>query len=614
MVATSYDTAWDLPPTGVHRREPQVPTGLARDLDILLQAWSRSKSETGLAPLLPLLFTLKGKPYEITSGHFPMAPMFKLNRPPRKTLWKTGRQVSKSTTQAFQGSAFSIVLPNFNTGFITPLYEQVRRFSTNYVRPAVNSCILRDYIREKFYRGQESVLQRSFPHNNSSMFFSFAFQDAERVRGLSLDKVVLDEVQGINREFLPVIEATMDASPWRIQQYTGTPLSLANTMEHLWQQSSQAEWAIKCGCGYTNVLGYFGGAGDLLKCLGQDGLICAKPGCGKPLNTEQGYWLHSRKERRNSFAGYHAPQCIFPMHCRSSTKWLELLGKRDRNFPSFMMECMGESWDVGTKLVSQKDLQTASVLPWRNTWEDYIKNYNKRGYQLRVLSIDWSGGGSDEVSLTAMSALGLRIDGKVEVGWMKHYPHTTDWMEDAARVKTAFEKGAFDFVVHDFGGAGAGREQILLAAGFPFNRLIPVTYVHTTGAKALMTFNKPQENNVRSSYSLDKTRSLITTCELIKQGWMLFPQYESCNDNLEDFLALTEDTLQTPRGSDIHLIGKVDGIPDDMAHSINIGACALFYRVQKWPDLGQVIRKYDAMVLGELNPDKGAARILAGVE
>lgn len=609
MAESSYGTAWDLRQTDANRPESSVPQAVSSRLDIMLKAWEKTKKEVGLVPLLPLLFTLKGKPYEITSGHFPMRPMFKLWKPARKTLWKTGRQVSKSTTQAYQGSTFSIVLPNFNTGFITPLYEQVRRFSTNYVRPAVNSCILKDYIREKFYRGQESVLQRSFPHNGSNMFFSFAFQDAERVRGLPLDKVVLDEVQGINREFLPVIEATMDASPWRIQQYTGTPLSKANTMEFLWKQSSMAEWAIKCSCGYTNVMGY---DYDLMKCLGVDGLVCAK--CDKPINTEEGYWLHKRKDRRHIFTGYHAPQCIFPMHCRNSTKWFELLEKRDKNYAAFMMENMGESWDVGTKLVSQGDLEKAATLPWRNTWEDYIKNYNKRGYQLRVLAIDWSGGGADEISLTAMSAIGVCIDGKVEVGWMKHYPHTTDWMEDAARVKTAFQQGAFHFVVHDFGGAGAGREQILLASGFPIDRLIPISYVHTTGAKALMNFNKPESNNVRSSYSLDKTRSLILSCELIKQGWMLFPEYESCKDNLEDFLALTEDTLQTPRGSDIHLIGKVEGIPDDMAHSINMGACAIYYRIGKWPDLGRFLKKYDTMVLGELNPDKGAARVITGAE
>jgi hypothetical protein len=280
------------------------------------------------------------------------------------------------------------------------------------------------------------------------------------------------------------------------------------------------------------------------------------------------------------------------------------------NFAKFMMECMAESWDTGSQLVGLGDLQTACQLPWNNSWPEYIANYSRRNYQLRILSVDWSGGGSDEVSLTAMSALGVRIDGKVEVGWMKHYPHSTNWMEDAMRVVTAFNQGAFHFLVSDHGGAGEGREQLLMQAGFPMEKLIPVTYVHSSGDKALMTFNPPAAANVRRSYSLDKARSLILNCELIKQGWILFPKYETCQENLEDYLALVEETMQSPRGSDIHLISKAQGVPDDMAHSINMGVCSAFYRMQKWPDLGKTIRAYDAMTLGEINPDSGAARTL----
>lgn len=580
-----------------------------QDVSTYLDAWNKSADRDSLVPILPLLFRLKGKPYDVTKGHFPMRPVFSL-KPPRKMLDKTGRQISKSTSLAYQGTALSIAVPNFNTLFITPLYEQIRRFSTNYVKPAINSCVLKEYITEKFWRGQENVLQRSMPHNESNMFFTFAFQDVERVRGIAADRVCLDEVQGINREFVPVIAETMSASPWRLEHYTGTPLSTANTIEYLWQQSSMGEWAIKCdGCNKTNV---FGKDFQLLKCLGLTGLVCAF--CDKPLHTELGYWLHGRPERRRKFVGRHSPQCIFPMHCRDKIKWQELLDKRDKNFAAFMMECMGESWDVGTKLATTTDLKAACVLPWKNTWTDYLANYNTRNYQMRVLAVDWSGGGSDEVSLTAMSALGITNEGRAEVGWMKHYPHTTNWSEDAMRIKSAFEQGAFQFLVHDFGGAGAGREQILIQAGFPLDRVIPVSYVHTTGQKALMTYNAPANNHVRSSYSLDKTRSLIMTCELIKQGWLLFPEYESCRENLEDFLALTEDTMRSPRGSDIHLIGKVIGIPDDMAQSINIGVCACYYRMQHWPDLGQIMRKYDSMVLGEINPDHGAARNIGTLE
>jgi len=45
-----------------------------------------------------------------------------------------------------------------------------------------------------------------------------------------------------------------------------------------------------------------------------------------------------------------------------------------------------------------------------------------------------------------------------------------------------------------------------------------------------------------------------------------------------------------------------------MAHAINMGTCSAFYLMQKWPDLGRIIKSYDKMVLGELSPDKGAAR------
>ena len=579
-------------------------------LSAYLKAWEQGAPNT-LVPLLPLLFTLKGKPYDVTQGHFPMRPMFEIGpKAPRRSLWKTGRQLGKSTVQAHHGVATAMAIPYFDTLFITPLYEQIRRFSTNYVKPVMRNCVLRDTIIEGSGKAPENVLQKTMPHNQSTLHFSFAYQDVERVRGLAVSCVAVDEVQGINREFLPVIIETMSASDWGIERYTGTPLSKANIMEYLWQDSSQGEWAIKCqGCKHTSVLG---AQFDLLKCIGLQGLVCSK--CDKPINTEEGYWLHGRPERRLSFVGRHAPQCIFPMHCRNQRKWGMLLEKRQKNFPKFMMECMGESTDVGTHLVSKGDLQAACTLPWANTWEDYIKNYNQRGYQMRVLAVDWSGGGADEVSLTAMAAIGLRMDGKIEVGWMKHYPHSTNWMDDAKRVMAAFHQGAFNYLVSDAGGAGDGRQNFLMQAGFPAQRLFPVSYVHTTGDKALMTYNSPQASNVRRSCSLDKARSLILSCELIRQGVMQFPAYSTCQDHLEDFLALVEETMQTPRGSDIHLISKAPGVPDDMAHAVNMGTCSIYYLVQKWPDLGEVLRKNDKMTLGELNLDTGASRSVDAVE
>src|SRR5437764_346238 len=49
-----------------------------------------------LRPLLPLLLSIKGEPYTL-DRYFPFEPFFR-TRMPRKSLLKTGRQVSKSTS------------------------------------------------------------------------------------------------------------------------------------------------------------------------------------------------------------------------------------------------------------------------------------------------------------------------------------------------------------------------------------------------------------------------------------------------------------------------------------------------------------------------------------
>lgn len=484
-----------------------------------------------------------------------------------------------STTLAHQGTAQSIIIPYFNTLFLTPLYEQVRRFSSNYVREAIRSCVLYDQIVDR--GSAENVLQRSL-QNRSTMFFSFAFRDCERVRGLNVDSLKIDEFQGMDKTFLPVIMETMSASPWALLQLSGTPMSMDNGMEEQWQLSSMGEWAIKCeGCNYTNVCSVHQ---DLMKMLGREGLICAK--CGKPVNTERGYWLHAIPERRATYLGYHAPQPIFPMHCRSYSKWRLLLDKVENlDEYSVMTEVMGESWDAGAKMVTLADLKRACVLPWKNDAAAAAPHATSRRHQFRVLAIDWSGGGAKEESLTAMAVLGVRIDGKIEVVWMKKYPHSADYYADAMRAIQAFKQFNCSFLAHDFGGAGAGREQILVHAGFPLDKVVPVSLVRAHAQKAMMHYNPPGTDHVRHSYSLDKARSLVYTSELIKVGYLEFPEFESSQPCIKDFLALIEETIQTPRGSDLFLIGKSQGVPDDVAQAINIGVCSIYHRLQKWPNI-----------------------------
>jgi hypothetical protein len=94
-----------------------------------------------LVPLLPMVFQLNGRPYSL-HDFFPMEPIFQ-TRLPRVLTLKTARQVSKSTCMAARSILISAIIPNFSTIFVTPLFEQVRRFSTQYVRPFIDNSLLR---------------------------------------------------------------------------------------------------------------------------------------------------------------------------------------------------------------------------------------------------------------------------------------------------------------------------------------------------------------------------------------------------------------------------------------------------------------------------------------
>lgn len=154
----------------------------------LLAELANQKFFPSLEPLLPLVLNLNGKPYSLVD-HYPFAPMFRLLMPKNMVL-KTGRQVSKSTSLSAHGVVLSNCIPFFKTLYVTPLFEQIRRFSNNYVRPFIDQSPVKSQ-----WSGtdtENNVLQRSFK-NKSIMLFSFALLDADRVRGVSADRVCFDE-------------------------------------------------------------------------------------------------------------------------------------------------------------------------------------------------------------------------------------------------------------------------------------------------------------------------------------------------------------------------------------------------------------------------------------
>lgn len=536
-----------------------------------------------------------------------------------------------STSMAAQALMQCNSIPHFSIFFLAPLYEMIRRFSQNYVRRFIEeSPVKRLFVGKGTIN---SVLQKTF-HNFSQMLFSFAYLDAERTRGISADANYIDEIQDLHWDFLDIIHETLSGSEdWGIIRYAGTPKSLDNTMEHLWIETSQAEWITKCpygGCGHWNIPTL---ELDLLNMIGparddvsekSPGTVCAK--CRKPINPSTGRWYHFNKEQRWSFDGYHIPQIIMPMHYANPLKWATLVGKRDNTAPNvFFNEVCGESYDSGSKLVTLTELKEACCLKWKNVAEDAKKR--AKGYKHVVVSADWGGNGGmvkvgkqkvQRVSFTVITALGLTTSGKVDVLWGHRVLRALDFDYEISIIASAMQTFRASHLVHDYGGAGDMREYVLLTAGFPPDRIIPVRY-HGAASKNPMLLKPATDEHPRQWYSLDKSWSLGITCAAIRKGYVRFFEYDfqsAENPGLvHDFLALQEENVERKGLTDVHYITRNPTMPDDFAQAVNIGANALWYITDSWPELGNASDfKLDEVLMRQINPavptwDLGPAQV-----
>lgn len=416
--------------------------------------------------------------------------------------------------------------------------------------------------------------------------------------------IAVHNCQDLDASFIPIIRETMSGSPYGdIVQYAGTPKTLDNTLEGLWQRSSQAEWVITCPvCFYENVPAM---THDLDKMIGpwsadigpnRSGVLCARPSCRRPIDPRTGMWYHAYPERAANYAGYHVPQIIMPMHCFDKDKWQILAGKRDGWFGTpknvFYNEVCGESFDTGLKLVTLSELKAVANLG-PNTVENAKHVLANNDYVHRILSVDWGGGGEDETSFTTYAVLGLRTDMTIDVvyGHRSMTPH--DFNAESRLCLDMVSEFGCSHIIHDYNGAGAYREKYIIDAGFPYLRVIPIQYV-PAASQSIMHKLDASDKHPRIRYSVDKARSLVLTCHQIKSAEIRMFDYDGDRDDntglIRDFLALVEDKVSTKGGRDLYKIIRQQNMTDDFAQAVNMGCCALWYMTKAWPNVAAADR------------------------
>jgi hypothetical protein len=207
--------------------------------------------------------------------------------------------------------------------------------------------------------------------------------------------------------------------------------------------------------------------------------------------------------------------------------------------------------------------------------------------------VDWGGGGEDEISLTALAVLGLLPDGQIHVLWGRRLMTPHDSIGEADICLMVFKQFKCHMLAHDYSGAGSVREGYLVNSRLPLDRIVPIAYVRASAANII---NYKQATNIhpRNYYTVDKTRSLLLTCAMIKFRRIKFFKFDRLDDEnpglISDFLGLVENKIATKRTSDIYTIQRHATLPDDFAQAVNIGCCALWHSESKWPNLAQARR------------------------
>ena len=534
--------------------------------------------------------------------HFQLAPMYNIKMP-RHSCYQCGRQVAKSFGIAEKGILLSAFLPDFNTLYVQPRFDQIKRFNTTIIQPLLRSLTIRDQIID---RDQVRAFHMRNFKNNSIMHMEFCLINPDRTRGISgISHCFMDESQDLDMDSMDIITETMSAIiNYGFTQYTGTPKTTDGSLSALFDRSSQGYWVIPCECGKQNMAHP---DEDLFKMIGKwddqrkTGIHCSK--CSRGLDCRDGYFHHLFPERRPDFPGYQVGQITHPLHCALKEKWKTLLYKYNNYTKAkFYNEIAGVPCDEAIKLLTMRDLEKAS-----NGTEPTMKAAleKRRYYDTVVMGVDWSGGGALGKSFTAGCILGSR-PGSQRLDCLHAFrlPMGLKPEDETAILLKIMTDFNCALLAHDYTGAGYLREVIMHQAGIPMQKLIPFTYAFVP-KKDIISLHAPTDG-ARASYILDKARSLAIMCGLVRNGMITLPKMRAKDDHpvITDLLALVEDPKEMPRGGVAYMIQRAPDKSDDFAHALNLASSAVWKIRGGYPSVVDVSRyAMSGSMLAEIDPD-----------
>ena len=482
------------------------------------------------------------KPFSFVGREY-LLPIY--NSSSKRILLQCGRQVEKSTTLGNMTLAYSILNYHFKTLFVSPTETQTGVFSRDKITaPIENSDKLKFYLKRP-----SSVLLKQFT-TNSDITLRYAYLTADRTRGIAgIDMLLLDEVQDILTDVIPIVEETQSHSPYKIRLYSGTPKSLDNTISNYWEnQSTQNEWVIPCdACGlkgmrHWNIVSE--------RNIGKHFLICDK--CGKEISPihPEAQWaamnptpMMKGRVLLTPFEGYRIPQLI-----TSWASWGEIVDKYT-TYPrrQFYNEVLGLGYDSGDRPLTKTALRACC----NPNLTMYPPIHGGSGDVW--MGVDW---GTDENTNTVI-CLGKYINDRFTAFYWKRLEGEDNIPENQIEIiSELIDRFKVTQVGTDYGGGYDRNSKLILRYGI--KRIVQYQYTNSS--------DKVTYNAGLTRFMVNRTAVLADVINAINRGnEFSFPKWEEFETYGNDMSNIIADYNDSRRQI---IFDKTPGTTDDSLHAL----------------------------------------------
>jgi hypothetical protein len=341
----------------------------------------------------------------------------------------------------------------------------------------------------------------------------------------------------------------------------GTPKTLDNPVQDYWEKSTQNEWVVRCeGCNKFNFL-------RSEKNIGKFGPICLV--CGHYLNPRNGQWVSLNPTSK--ITGYHVSRIMMPQdvpacwntgtadYDQAIKNWMEILnyysGPKRYSPTLFKNEVLGVSDSVGRRLITKDLLKKCCTGPYLSPGPN---NTNMADITHVAAGVDWSGGGTNELSRTVLWILGRTTKRTYRTLFYKIFPglHPIEEVTEIASILKKFP--TCNWINCDRGEGNMPTEMLKHLVGLMGPKKV---YKINYGAPKFHIGWDPIANHylVNRTWAID---AMMMTLQ--RQEIQFSSNVDSMMPAFEDFLAEFEEV--TKRGYKVWRHSPL--APDDCLHAL----------------------------------------------